>query len=198
VSRYAVIYDACVLYPAPLRDLLIQLATANLFRAQWTDKIQEEWISNLLADRRDLDRSALERTRELMNTAVMDSIVSGYEHLIDGIVLPDPDDRHVVAAAVHARADAIVTYNLRDFPEEILKSLNLEAIHPDDFLTYQFDLSDAAVIQAASAICRRLRNPGKSGTDYLDALLVQRLPKTVAVLRPFQSIICPETITQQP
>jgi predicted nucleic acid-binding protein len=189
LSRYAVIYDACILYPAPLRDLLVQLATANLFRAQWTDQIHEEWISNLSANRPDIPRSALERTKDLMNKAVMDPLVTGYEKLVSTFVLPDPDDRHVLAAAVHARADAIVTFNIADFPDDILRSQNLEAIHPDDFITYQFDLNEAAVISAANAVCRRLRNPQKTGREYLDILLKQRLPKTVAMLRPYETLI---------
>lgn len=189
MARYAVIYDACVLYPAPLRDLLVQLATANLFRAQWTEQIHEEWIGSLLRKEPSRDRERLERTRSLMNRSVMDSCVFGYEHLTGTIALPDPGDRHVVAAAVHAKADAIVTFNLKDFPASILAPLNLEAIHPDDFITYQLDLNAAAVIAAASACCRRLLNPAKTGKAYLDTLLGQALPKTVAALRPFEEIL---------
>lgn len=189
MARYAVIYDACVLYPAPLRDLLIQLATANLFRAQWTDRIQEEWSRRLLQTRNDIAPEKLERTKELMNAALPDSVVSGYEHLIDTVNLPDIDDRHVLAAAIHAKADAIVTFNLRDFPVPALRPLNLEAIHPDDFVTYQFDLDEAAVIASASACCRRLKNPRKSGKEFLDTLLLQSLPKTVAALRPYETLI---------
>ena len=191
MARYAVIYDACVLYPAPLRDLLIQLATANLFRAQWSDRIHDEWCRGLLAQRGDIEPAKLARTRELINCAVADCLVSGYEHLVETIELPDPDDRHVVAAAIHAKADAIVTFNLKDFPGAVLRPLNLEAIHPDDFLTYQFDLNDAAVIQAVAAICRRLKNPRLTGKDYLDTLLSQKLPKTVAALRPYEDVISP-------
>ena len=180
-----------MLYPAPLRDLLLQLATANLFRAHWSDQIQHEWVQSLLLDRPDLDPEKLRRTVELMNGAVLDCIVSGYEHLIGSLTLPDANDRHVVAAAVHAKADAIITYNLKDFPATILSPLHLEAIHPDDFLTYQVDLNDAAVIQATSAICRRLRMPKLSGKEYLDTLLSLGLPKTVAALRPFEKLISP-------
>jgi hypothetical protein len=89
VSRYTVIYDACVLYPAPLRDLLVQLATVGLFRAHWTEAIHDEWTKNLLKDRPNLAPEKLERTRQFMNVAVMDSCVIGYEHLIDSITLPD-------------------------------------------------------------------------------------------------------------
>ena len=189
MARYAVIYDACVLYPAPLRDFLIELATANLFRAQWSDQIQLEWIEALIKKEPKRDRSKLERTRDLMNAAVLDSCVTGHEYLIPSITLPDPDDRHVVAAAIHAKAHAIVTFNLKDFPPENLIPLNLEAIHPDDFIIAQHDLTEAAVLQAASRCCRRLKNPPKTGAEYLDTLLAQQLPKTVAALRPFESII---------
>lgn len=189
MSRYAVIYDACVLYPAPLRDLLLELATANLFRVQWTKDIQNEWTSNLLKDRPEIDPAKLKRTVELMNRAVPDSLVEGYEHLISAISLPDLNDRHVVAAAIHAKADAIVTFNLIDFPELELAKFNLEAIHPDDFLTYQFDLTDAAVIQAAHRVRCRLKSPALPVADYLATLLAQRLPKTVALLEPFSSVI---------
>jgi predicted nucleic acid-binding protein len=131
MAAYTVVYDACVLYPAPLRDLLIQLATAAMFRVKWTDQIHEEWIRNLLNNRSDLSRTQLERTRSKMNAAVRDCLVSGYESLIPVITLPDENDRHVVAAAIFARADAIVTFNLKDFPAPNLAKFNLEAIHPD-------------------------------------------------------------------
>lgn len=185
------IYDACVLYPAPMRDLLVQLATADppLFRAKWTDEIHDEWIRNLLNDRTDLTRSQLERTRQLMNISVQDCLVDGYGHLLETIDLPDLKDRHVAAAAIHARADAIVTLNLKDFPESKLKRYNLEAIHPDDFITYQIDLDEAAVVIAAQ-ICRaRLKNPTKTADEYLAALHAQSLPKTVVLLRPFSALI---------
>jgi hypothetical protein len=76
LASYTVVYDACVLYPAPLRDFLIELAAGGLFRAKWTDEIHEEWIGNLLANRPDLDRGKLETTRNLMNRAVIDCLAS--------------------------------------------------------------------------------------------------------------------------
>ena len=114
------VYDACVLYPAPLRDLLIRLARTGLFRARWTDLIHDEWIRNVLGNRSDLTAEQLERTRQLMNAAVRDCLVTGYEHRIEDLNLPDPDDRHVLAAALEAQAQVIVTYNLRDFPTSAL------------------------------------------------------------------------------
>lgn len=96
-SNFTVVYDACVLYPAPLRDLLMRLALTDRFRARWSNTIHDEWIRNLLKQRPELDPAALEKTRALMNSSVRDSLVEGFEHLIPAIELPDPDDRHVVA-----------------------------------------------------------------------------------------------------
>jgi predicted nucleic acid-binding protein len=197
LALFAVIYDACVLYPAPLRDILIELAAARLFRAQWSEQIHDEWIRNLAKNRPDLERSRLERAKQLMNDAIMDCCVTGYGRLVETITLPDPNDRHVVAAAMHAKSNAIVTFNLKDFPEDVLAPLNLEAIHPDDFITYQLDLNEAAVLSAASKVCRRLRNPAMTGGQYLDALLSCGLPKTVTALRPYEEVIFPTSTALQ-
>jgi predicted nucleic acid-binding protein len=126
--------DANVLYPAALRSLLIDLSLQGLYQAHWTDKIQGEWIGNLLANRPELDPVRLQRTRELMDLALDTASVTGHEALIPGLQLPDPDDRHVLAAALHAGAEWIVTQNLRDFPDAVLGLLGLQAAHPDAFV----------------------------------------------------------------
>ena len=189
MSRFTVVFDACCLYPAPLRDFLMELTTAELFRAKWTWAIHEEWTRNLLQNRPDLTREALERTCALMNHAAPDCLVEGYEHLIPVVELPDADDRHVLAAAIHARADAIVTFNLKDFPAAELGRFNVEAIHPDDFISYQFGLHEPAVVIAAQRCLRRLKNPPKTADDYLATLHAQSLPKTVAALRPYAAVL---------
>lgn len=133
MATFTALYDACVLYPAPLRDLLMRLALTDLFRARWTDQIHDEWIRNLLANRADLTAEQLERTRTLMNSHVRDCLVTGYEPLIEGLALPDPDDRHVLGAAIRACASVIVTFNLKDFPANVLEPLGVERQHPDAF-----------------------------------------------------------------
>ena len=110
------VYDANILYPAPLRDLFIRLAQAGLVRARWTETIHDEWLRNVLKDNPQLSPERLARTRTLMNEAVRDCLVTGYEELIDSLTLPDPDDRHVLAAAIRAGAGVIVTYNLDGLP----------------------------------------------------------------------------------
>jgi hypothetical protein len=120
---FVVVYDACVLYPSTLRDLLIRIAQARLVQAKWTDQILDEVFRNLREDRPDLDPSKLARTRTLMNQAIPDCLVTGYEALIDSVKIPDPDDRHVVAAAIRAQAQTIVTTNLKDFPQAQLTQM---------------------------------------------------------------------------
>jgi hypothetical protein len=188
-SPYAAVLDACVLFPAPLRDLLVQIATTGLYRAKWTDEIHDEWIGAVLDTRSDLVRAQLERTRELMNGAVLDCLVRGYDSLIPALSLPDPKDRHVLAAAIHARCDAIVTFNLKDFPASAIAPHDIEAIHPDDFIFNQIGLDQARVIASAFHCRSRLRHPPVSAEDYLDKLKSQGLPKTVAALSPYISIV---------
>jgi PIN domain len=147
VSRIA-LYDACVLYSAPLRDLLMQLALTGLFQARWTDQIHDEWIRNVLANRPDLAPASLARCRWLMDAHVPDCLVAGYEDLIPTLTLPDPDDRHVLAAAIHGGAGLIVTFDLGDFPAAVLGPWHVEAVHPDEFLTRLWDESADTVLQA--------------------------------------------------
>ena len=183
------LYDANVLYPGPLRDLLMRLALEDIFLARWTNEIHEEWIRNVLADRPDLKREQLERTRDLMNQHVRDCLVTGYADLIPSLRLPDPDDRHVLAAAIKAQASVIVTFNLDDFPETELNKYGIEAQHPDEFLVYQFDLSSAAVCRAVQKQRAALKNPPVAVTDLLDTLKRQQLPKTVERLRAFSKLL---------
>src|SRR5687767_6435792 len=119
--RTVAVLDASVLHPAPLRDLLLRLARAGLYQARWTRGILDECIRSILRVRPDLEPARLRRTRELMEAAIPDWEIIGYEGRIDQLDLPDPDDRHVLAAAIEARAQAIVTSNLRDFPEHALE-----------------------------------------------------------------------------
>lgn len=182
-SHFTVVYDACVLYPAPLRDLLMHLALSDLYRARWSDMIHDEWTRNVLASRADLTPAQLLRTRELMNSNVRDCLVNGFEYLIPSIKLPDPDDRHVAAAAIHSGASLIVTFNLKDFPLEALKPYNLAAQHPDDFIVDLLDLQPAGVLEAVAGHRRSLKNPPKTADEYLDTLLAQGLTQSVAVMR---------------
>ncbi len=180
---FVVVYDACVLYPAPLRDLLIRVARTGVVRARWTEEILDECFRNILGDRPDLAPERLARTRVLMNAAIPDVVVTGYDGLIEGIELPDPDDRHVVAAAIRAGAQAIVTVNLKDFPTEKLAPVGVEAVHPDDFILDCIDLAPAAIAGAVEAQAAGLKDPPQKLSELLDTLQRSGLVQSVAKLR---------------
>lgn len=189
MSNYAALLDANVLYPAPLRDLLIQLAQTNLFKAKWTADIHREWIEALLRNEPRRERATLERTRDLMDRAVRDCLVTGYEPLIEALALPDQEDRHVLAAAIAGRCDVIVTQNLKDFPAEALAPYGMEAQHPDEFLSNHLGLAPGVFCEAVRKLRARLKNPPYSVDDYLDTLTQQGLVGTAAELEAFAAVL---------
>jgi predicted nucleic acid-binding protein len=182
-ANIAVVYDACVLYPAPLRDLLVQLATTCIFRAKWTELIHDEWTRNLLIKRPDLNADRLARLRVLMNENAPDSLVVDFEDLIPTLELPDPDDRHVLAAAIISEAKIIVTFNLKDFPASILARHGMVAQHPDLFVSDLLDRYPQQVLQAVETILSRLKNPPQTFDNYLETLANQGLLSSVTMLR---------------
>jgi predicted nucleic acid-binding protein len=181
-ARYTALLDANVLYPAPLRDLLLSLAAVGLYHARWTDRIQQEWVRNLEANRPELAGKFVQ-TVQLMNTAIPDCLVENYEHLIDSLQLPDPDDRHVLAAAIAGHADAIITLNLKDFPAQALEPHNIEAQHPDEFALNQLDLSEAVALHAIRTMRSRLKAPPRTAMELLETFERIGLPMTAARLR---------------
>ena len=165
----------------------MHLALTGLFRAKWSADVHEEWISALLEKRPDLTRDKLERTRALMDLHAVDALVTGYEDLIPGLRLPDPNDRHVLAAAIRGQADVIVTMNLRDFPADVVGEFGIEAQHPDEFVLHLLDLAPETVMAAAESHRQSLKNPPRTIEEYLDTLERKGLTKTVATLRQLTS-----------
>ncbi|HLU72973.1 PIN domain-containing protein [Nocardiopsis composta] len=180
---FIALYDASVLYPNTLRDLLIRIAQTGLVEAKWTDQILDEVFDSLKRDRPDLPATALERTRKLMLAAVRDCLVTKYEPLIGALDLPDPDDRHVLAAAVRARAQVIVTSNLRDFPAASLAPWDLESKSPDEFLLDQIHLDRKVVWACVQQIADSWRCPPGTVDDVLDRLERAGLVRATAELR---------------
>ncbi|EPN6726712.1 TPA: PIN domain-containing protein [Pseudomonas putida] len=188
-SPFTAIYDANVLYPAPLRDFLMNLALTGIYRARWSASIHDEWKRNLLLNRPDLTPEHLDRTSSLMDAAVPDALVTDYDSLVEGLDLPDRDDRHVLAAAIKCNASVIVTFNLKDFPKAILGAFDIEPLHPDDFIADLWDLDKAAVLEAAQRQRISLKNPPHNVQQYLDRLLQQKLPETVKLLSAFKFLL---------
>jgi PIN domain len=186
---YAALFDANVFYSAPIRDILLQLAMTDIFREKWTDDIHREWIESLLRNEPHRERAALERTRALMDQAVRDCLVTGYDSLIPSLALPDLNDRHVLAAAIVGRCDVIVTCNLKDFPESSLSPYGIEAQHPDDFLCNHLHLAPGLFCGVIRKVRLRLKKPPYNADEYLAILARQGLVATVGELKQFSGLI---------
>lgn len=187
-ARYTAILDANVLYPALLRDLLLSLAHADLYSAKWFAHIRNEWMRNLLRDRPALGEK-IAAAAQAMEEAIPDCLVIGYEHLIDSLKLPDPDDRHVLAAAIAGHADAIVTFNDKDFPKEVLDPLGIEIQTPDEFVLNQLMLDKATALAAIKRMRERWARPQHDAATLVALLERRGLPQTAAHLRDVLALI---------
>ena len=180
---FIVIYDANVLYPNTLRDLLIRISQAGLVQAKWTNEILDEMLRALSRNRPDIPPDKLDRLRQLMNRAVRDCLVSGYESLIEGLKLPDPGDRHVLAAAIKAGAQVIVTANLKHFPSATLRQWDVEAKSPDDFVLDQVGINGQTVAACVQQIADSRTQPPQDTEDVLSQLERDGLVESIAALR---------------
>jgi hypothetical protein len=178
--------DASVLYSATLRSVLMYLAAMGVFHAQWSDMVTAEWTSALARDRPDLPPSAIARTQALMEKYIDEPLVTGFEELISSLDLPDPDDRHVLAAAIHGGASAIVTLNLKHFPVKTLALYEMRPWHPDDFVLGLLGTEPDGVTAALAADRARLHKPPMTVNEYLLNLERSGLKQTAAVLRAFE------------
>ncbi len=155
----------------------------GLIQAKWTERIHQEWMNAVQRQRPDLPWNKLERTRTLMELNAPDAMVADYSEIESGILgLPDPDDAHVIAAAVKGGVDSILTYNLKHFPNRVLEPLGVRALHPDAFLS---ELADQRMKDFCGALHEHRQNllrPPKTVREYLDTLLQQQLAATVALL----------------
>ncbi|THV20866.1 PIN domain-containing protein [Peteryoungia ipomoeae] len=177
------VYDACVLYPFHLRNILIQCAFDGLVEARWTDEIHEEWIRNLAANTPGLSIDRLEATRDRMNAVLPEAVVADYRPWMHELTLPDPDDRHVLAAAISAKASVIVTWNLKDVPARNLLAHGVTSKSPDDFLTDLHAAFPDALISSVRSARHNLRKTIPSVEAFIDALCQGGLKKFSRVLR---------------
>jgi len=176
-SRPAAFCDANVLYSALLRDLLIRLAIAGLCDLKWSAEIHEEWMRNLAAARPDIAPS-LDRTRALMEKALPKALVHDFPPLPAHVQLPDPQDHHVLAAALHSGIGILLTFNLKDFPIEICEGLEVKVLHPDAWLPVVLRQEEALSLNVIQRMLAPLRNPPMGLPDLAESLRRQGLPAT--------------------
>jgi predicted nucleic acid-binding protein len=181
-ALFTAVLDANVLYPVLVRDVLLSLAHADLYSAKWTVTIRDEWVRSLLRDKPGMD-AKVRAAAQAMEEAIPDCLVDGYEALIPSLSLPDPDDRHVLAAAIVGHADAIVTFNERDFPEDAVAAYGIEVQTPDEFVLNQLMLDKVAALAALKKMRLRWEQPGYDAPALVALLEKRGLPQTAAHLR---------------
>lgn len=189
-ARYTALLDACVLYPIAICDALMSVAATGIYAAKWTQRIDEEWTRNLEAQRQK-PPGTFDFRRDQMRTACRDweVLIEAWAPLESCIVLPDPKDRHVLAAAIAGHADCIITANLKDFPAEILGPLGIEAVHPDSFLVAQLDRDAFRVLPAFKGMRSRLKDPAYTPATFADAMERNGLIETAQFLRQALELI---------
>ena len=169
VGRYGVVLDANTLYPPTLRGALLRMAQERLFRPMWSERILDEWERSVRRDYPHLADAQFARMHDVFRL-FPDAYVTDQHHLQLTQPLPDPDDEHVFATAVVGAADAIVTFNTKDFPADIAADLGIEIRHPDQFLVNLIDLDPARALKALRLQREVLKNPPMTAEVFLDKL----------------------------
>ncbi|WP_417490942.1 PIN domain-containing protein [Maricaulis sp.] len=187
-DRFVIILDANVLYPFRVRDALLRFNEAGLFRARWSKDILDEWENALLRTRPQHRQSVTEQ-RQAMREAFAEAWVDGYQALIPALTLPDENDCHVLAAAIRAGAQHIVTENLKDFPDGALAPFGIEAISADAILANTFSLYPAESAAALARMRRAYKRPPMTAVVFLDDLTRAGLPKLALLAREFVDTI---------
>ena len=180
------ILDACVLFSASLRDILLRSADADLYTMQITDEILEETRRNLI-NKRNLTKIQGQRLVEAVTTSFKENFVSDYQILVGSMPINEKD-RHVLAAAVACEAQIIVTHNLKDFPQDLLASYKIKAQSPDEFLVQLFQEKPLALKKVLTNQAAQLRHPPLTVLEVLDRLK-QEAPNFVQIFcNKFESL----------
>lgn len=175
-------FDACSLYGIRLTDLLLRLADEGVFRALWSEEALEEVRKNVIEA--GVHEAGIDSRIKAMKEFFPDAMVSGYEALTETMTC-DPKDRHVLAAAVRAKADILVTFNVKDFPDQSLEPFDVEVVHPDDFLLDQLDLFPGVVTRVLRELAEDYDDPPLSLDDVLETLRRAGVPRFVSDVRRY-------------
>jgi len=170
MAIFSATLDANVLVPIALADTLLRCAEKMLFRPIWSARILNEVEGAVGEIHRSLPPHYIADRTASMNRAFPGALTNGFEHIELGLALPDPDDAHVLAAAIHSHSDAIVTANLADFPADYIATFGIEVKSPDDFLLDQLDMASAVVVDALREQAGATRNPSRDLVYVLGAL----------------------------
>lgn len=187
-NRFTALIDACSLVSALNRNLLLSLAEADFFRLRWSALILDETeaaVAKIITAKGLADGpQKAQASRNAMERAFPDAAVTGYEMLMAGLVdLPDANDAHVIAAAIKTRASVIVTENIKHFPQNTLRPLDIEAKSADAFIADTVGLDPGRAVAAVRQMRERLKKPSKTAETLLLDMEAAGLTQTVDALR---------------
>lgn len=168
--RFTAVLDTNVLYPVIIRDILFWFAYYDMFTPAWSKHIFKEWEEVIRRKDPNMADEDIFKQVTKANLAFPFAEVKNYEALIKQLTLKDPDDCHVLAAAIKINANIIVTQNLQDFPEGYLSTFNIGVKHPDDFICDIIDLNPRVAIEAFKAMVLNKANPDLDEYQVLDML----------------------------
>lgn len=178
--RFTCVLDTNVIYPLEIRDILFWFAHYELYTPKWSAHIFDQWKD--VMNRKGVDVEEADKRVNRANQAFPDALVTNYSGLIEGLELPDPKDRHVLAVAIKTNANVIVTNNIKDFPLDYLKSFGLSVKLADDFLTDIIDLNPEEAVKAFREMVLNRRNPEMDEFEVLDVLRNRGLKDTADFL----------------
>lgn len=188
-SMFTGVLDACILRSRLIRGLFVQLAIHEMFEAKWSDDIREEVVHGLAQSLPGLQKRNLLKTWTRMETALPNARVIDYDHLVPRLWLPDPSDRHVLAAAIKANAGVIVTANLKHFPSRVLAAHNIIAVNQDKFLMLLLDINFYGVCHSIRTQREDLWGYHDNVEQFLIRMKGAGLPMTVARLKEHADLL---------
>lgn len=186
-DRFTAVLDANVIAGSLTRNILLSLAEAGLYRPRWSNDILDEFHRFFVRKYDDQETATRQRTN--METAFPEALVEDYETLIEALELPDKNDRHVLACAIKTKAAVIVTENLKDFPEDILKSHDMTAIGLDDFIADTLDMAGVEAIAALRQMRERFQNPEIDAEELILRIEKLGLTETANILSEYQDLL---------
>lgn len=188
-DRFTVVLDTDVLVGALVRNIILTFAEAGFFRARWssTTICQEFEPAVIRAANLSPEKAAFQRAR--IEEAFPEGEIAEDPVLVDGLILPDPDDRHIFAVAIQAKAALIVTNNLKDFPAAALIAHQIEPISADSFIADCIDLAGPEAIAELRDLRERFRRPEMDAEAFLRLVEERGLSQTAAMLQDYRPLL---------
>lgn len=188
-DRFTVVIDTDVLVGALTRNIILSLAEAGLFRPRWSNcTIEDEFVR--FFERRYPDQIGLGlKQKAAITSAFPEGLAEVEACIVEGLTLPDADDRHVLAAAIKTKAALIVTNNLMDFPEECIARHEVEAISADEFIADCIDLAGPDAVAALRTMRERLKNPAIDAEALLVRIEQVGLTQSALLLSHYKALL---------